>query len=227
MCSNYQPARIDSLATYFGIEQVDFAYQAEAWPGHMAPILRQHDGALECVSACFGLVPHWADLKLARQTYNARSETVAEKPSFRNAWRKQHFCLIPLESFFEPNYESGRAVRWKISAQDGAPLAVAGIWEWRPARLDGQAELVSFSMLTINADQHPLMQRFHKPEDEKRMLVILPPEHYQDWLNASIPQAQALLQAYPANQLKAEVAPRLLAGKSGSAKAQQLSLDGS
>ena len=227
MCSNYEPARIDSLAKYFGIEQVDFAYKPETYPGHMAPILRQRDGRLECAAACFGLVPHWADLKLARQTYNARSETVAEKPSFRNAWRKQQFCLIPLEAFFEPNYESGRAERWKISPQDGQALAVAGIWEWRPAKLDGAGDLLSFSMLTINADQHPLLQRFHKPEDEKRMLVILPPAQYDAWLNATIEQALALLQPYPAGQLRAEVAPRLLGGtRPIVGRKSQMSLDG-
>lgn len=214
MCSNYEPARIDNLAKYFGIEQINFAYKAETYPGHMAPILRKHHGQLECASAMFGLVPHWADIKLARQTYNARSETVAEKPSFRNAWRKQQFCLIPLESFYEPNYESGKAVRWQISASNQQPLAVAGIWEWRPAKVDGQGELLSFSMLTINADQHPLMQRFHKPEDEKRMLVIVPPEQYPLWLDADLSQAQAMLQPWPAGHLQARLAPRSMASNS-------------
>lgn len=233
MCSNYEPARIDNLAKYFGIEQVNFAYKAETYPGHMAPILRKHHGQLECASAMFGLVPHWADIKLARQTYNARSETVAEKPSFRNAWRKQQFCLIPLESFYEPNYESGKAVRWKIAGANEQPLAVAGIWEWRPAKVDGQGELLSFSMLTINADQHPLMQRFHKPDDEKRMLVIVPPDQYQLWLDADLEQAQAMLQPWPASQLQAQVAPRSPPGKakpqpdlrSDAAMQQQLMLE--
>jgi putative SOS response-associated peptidase YedK len=222
MCSNYLPARIDSLAQYFAIDRVDFDWQAECYPGYMAPIIKRGPGGLEagsaeggaggleCVSACFGMVPHWADMKLARQTYNARSETVAEKPSFRSAWRKGQFCIIPLEAFFEPNYEAGRAVRWKLAAANNQPLGVAGIWEWRRASLDGQGALFSFSMLTINADGHPLMQRFHKPEDEKRMLVILRPEQYSAWLATTPDAAASFLLPYPADELQAEPAPRML-----------------
>lgn len=217
MCSNYIPARIDTLATYFDIDTVDFEYQAEAYPGQMAPIIKASPaGGVECLPACFGMVPHWADMKLARQTYNARSETVAEKPSFRNAWRRNQFCIVPLEAFFEPNYESGRAVRWKIGAAEGVPLGVAAIWEWRKAGFDGQGALHSFSMLTINADGHPLMQRFHKPEDEKRMLVILKPEQYTDWLQATA--AQAMLLPYPPEGLTAEAAPRLLGSRSSASQ---------
>jgi putative SOS response-associated peptidase YedK len=224
MCSNYLPARIDSLASYFDVEKIDLTYPAEVYPGNIAPILRAGVAGVsgvtgmagaECVLACFGMVPHWAELRLARQTYNARSETVAEKPSFRSAWRKQQFCVIPVEAFFEPNYESGRAVRWKVAAANGQPLGVAGIWEWRRAGIDGRGDLFSFSMLTINADHHPLMRRFHQPEDEKRMLVILPPDQYTSWLGANIEQALELLQAsaQTAPELTALAAPRLLLPK--------------
>ena len=81
----------------------------------------------------FGMVPHWADHKLARQTYNARTETVASKPSFRSAWKRKQFCIIPTANFFEPNYETGKPVRWRIERADGGPVAIAGIWEYRPA----------------------------------------------------------------------------------------------
>jgi hypothetical protein len=70
----------------------------------------------------FGMVPHWADLKLARQTYNARTETVAAKPSFRHAFKQGQFCVIPVASVYEPNYETGKAIRWEIADADGAPL---------------------------------------------------------------------------------------------------------
>ena len=59
----------------------------------------------------FGLVPAWANVKLARSTYNARIETVSTKPSFRAAWKRRQFCAVPLANFFEPNYESGKPVR--------------------------------------------------------------------------------------------------------------------
>ncbi len=212
MCANYLPSRQERLAEFFGVEPADYAFTAEAYPGGMAPILRlpfddYGSDQIECVPACFGMVPHWADMKLARQTYNARSETVASKPSFRHAWAKRQFCLIPADAFFEPNYESGHAVRWKIADESEQPVAMAGIWEWRAHGPDDNP-LISFSMLTINADEHPVMRRFHKPGDEKRMPIILLPEQYQAWLHADLKDAPKFFNQYPAQQLHVEAAPR-------------------
>lgn len=176
MCADYTPSRNEQIEERFGVRSPQLDLPLEAWPGYMAPILRgSHEapGELEIAPAMFGMVPHWADHKLARQTYNARTETVASKPSFRNAWKRKQFCIIPAANFFEPNYETGKPVRWRIERADGGQVAIAGIWEYRPTD-----QLLSFSMLTINADGHPLMQRFHKPDDEKRMVMILDPDQY-------------------------------------------------
>lgn len=150
----------------------------------------------------FGMAPHWDDHKFAPQTYNARTETVASKPSFRNAWKRKQFCIIPAANFFEPNYETGKPVRWRIERADGTPVAIAGIWEYRPAD-----QLLSFSMLTINADGHPLMQRFHKPDDEKRMVMILDPGQYQGWLDGSLMTGEDAYRQYPADLLIAQPDP--------------------
>lgn len=104
-----------------------------------------------------------------RSTYNARTETVAEKPSFKHAWRDRQFCIILAEVFFEPNYESGKQVRWRIERADGSPFGIAGIWKQRLR--DDELPKWSMSMLTINADEHPLMRRFHKPRDEWDQLL--------------------------------------------------------
>ncbi|HEV2610333.1 MAG TPA: SOS response-associated peptidase family protein, partial [Noviherbaspirillum sp.] len=181
-------------------------------PGYMAPIIRlprtdAPPGDRACALGMFGMVPHWADTKLARQTYNARTETVATKPSFRNAYKHRQFCVIPVASFYEPSYETGKAERWEIADADGAPLGIAGIWEHRQDGPNG-LPLLSFSMLTINADGHPLMQRFHKPEDEKRMLVILRPEQYDEWLTSPVEDAPTLFEPYPAERLIAQAAPK-------------------
>jgi putative SOS response-associated peptidase YedK len=227
MCSNYTPARSEQIKKYFGVEPPAFDFKPETYPGTLAPVIRLpqyekpadvlEDDEVECIPGCFGLVPAWADLKLARSTYNARSETVATKPSFRHAWKKRQFCVIPLASFFEPNYETGKAVRWRIAHSDGQPLGVAGIWEWRPNGGPDDRPLVSFSMLTINADKHPLMRRFHKPGDEKRMLVILEPDQYQPWMHSSLDGASSFLMPFPAEQLVAEAAPKPTAKKTGTA----------
>jgi putative SOS response-associated peptidase YedK len=141
-----------------------------------------------------------------KHTYNARSETVASKYSFRNAWQRGQFCIIPADSIFEPCYESGKAVRWEIGHGDAHPLGIAGIWETRPDGPDG-LPLLSFSMLTINADSHSLMNRFHKPGEEKRSVVILEPQDYAAWLDADVNHAPAFLKPYPAELLKAAAAP--------------------
>lgn len=178
----------------------------------MAPLIRLPradavSGDRACALGMFGMVPHWAKPDLARQTYNARTETVATKPSFRNAYKKQQFCIIPAASFYEPSYETGKAVRFEIAQAERDPLGIAGIWEYRSDGPKG-LPLLSFSMLTINADGDPLMQRFHKPDDEKRMLVILKPEQYDAWLHCPVDDAPGFFARFPAQQLVATAAPR-------------------
>jgi len=223
MCANYTPPAPKGIKASFGVE-CSGDYPEETFPGYQAPIVRLADdgsGELECVSACFGMVPSWADLTLSRHTYNARSETVAQKPSFRHAWRKRQWCIVPADAFFEPSYESGRAVRWKIAHADHSLLGIAGLWEWRSTGGPDDQPLVSFTMLTINADEHPLMRRFHRPEDEKRMVVLLDPAQYRPWLEAGASAIPDFLQPCPAHQLKAEAAPRATsARKTASADAR-------
>jgi putative SOS response-associated peptidase YedK len=111
-----------------------------------------------------------------------------------------------MSCFYEPNYESGRAERFGIGMQDDALFYVAGLWrEWREA--DGNIG-TSFTQITINADEHPLMKRFHKPGDEKRALVVLPDEDVDAWLACREPEmARSFLRHYPAEQMKAWAAP--------------------
>jgi len=104
MCSNYLIAGKERLHQHFGVSWPSGEFKPEAYPRYLAPIIRPpHDEGdaekLESVAACFGMVPHWADLKLATKTYNARTETVAKKPSYRNAWGRRQFCIIPLYRF--------------------------------------------------------------------------------------------------------------------------------
>jgi putative SOS response-associated peptidase YedK len=185
----------------------------EAYPGSLAPIIRRARDASDQSArkrtadlAMFGLVPHWADSALARRTYNARTETVASKPSFRDAYRHGRFCVIPAHVLYEPSYEGGNAVRFAITNADAAPLGIAGIWESRPGP-NGES-LLSFSMLTINADAHPLMRRFHKPADEKRMVVLLSPDRVDAWLDSGCQAAPTFFVSYPAEALDAQPAPK-------------------
>lgn len=148
--------------------------------------------------------------KQVRNTYNARSETVAEKPSFRNAWAKGQHCIVPTMSFFEPDWRTGKAVPTRIERTDGIPMGIAGLWDRWPSP---EGELIfSFTMLTINATDHPVMNQFHRPEDEKRMVVILPEDQYDAWLDAKPSESMEFMQPYPAEAMIAAptaVNPRL------------------
>jgi putative SOS response-associated peptidase YedK len=212
MCAHIKPPRAERIAERFNLDPREYTFKEHVFPTDMAPIIRPLKGDLstgqnEVVSAMFGMVPHWAETKLARSTYNSRSETTATKPSFRNAWKRRQFCIVPVEEFYEPSYETGKAVKWGIRHVHGELLGIAAIWEVKPPENNG-APLVSFSMLTINADDHPLMKRFHKPEDEKRSIVILRPEQYDAWINATLEEAPTFLQPYPAKELHAEPVAR-------------------
>ena len=212
MCANYKPANRDDLISHFGVQPPDTAYKDETYPGYVAPIIFRPSpdgsfGQRSAVNAVFGMVPHWAELKLSRSTYNARTETVASKPSFRNAFKNSQFCIVPASIIYEPSYETGKPVRQAISAKDGKPLGVAGIWESKKA--DNGLTLFSFSMLTINADDHPLMQRMHKPTDEKRMVILLRPDQYDGWLNCPATDAASYFVQYPADALQSIAAPKI------------------
>lgn len=215
MCSHYQAIKErERYLRHFGVMPPAETGKVDVWPGYAAPFIRRPreadvgDDAVpqrEALSGMFGLIPHWAkDTKIGRQTYNARSETVAVKPSFRDAWKNAQHCIIPVDAFFEPDWRSGKAVPTRISMADDAPMGIAGLWSsWRSP----QGLLHSFTMLTINADGHDLMRQFHKPADEKRMVVILPPDSYDHWLRATPQQSMEFMRPYPADRMQAGVEP--------------------
>lgn len=196
MCVHITPARPTALQRMTGLEPVQ-DYPAESFPGYVAPIIRADAEAasgLRVDLAVFGLIPSWSkDRSIGRRTYNARTETVAEKPSYRTAWRQRQFCLVPVERFFEPCWETGKAVPWSIHRQDGEPFTVAAIWDRWTERATGEI-VVSFSMLTINADGHPIMGRFYKPGDERRSLVVVPPSKWSEWLGSVPSNAMAMME---------------------------------
>ena len=162
------------------------------YPGTI--ILKSHITQRTAIGpARFGLIPSWAkDDGFGRKTYNARSETVSDKPSYKHAWTQRHYALALADAFYEPCYESGKAVRAKIQQVNREPMAIASIWDTWTEPETGEL-IVSFSMLTIEAGKHPLMNRCHKPEDEKRTVVPLRPELFHDWLNATPDTARSLL----------------------------------
>jgi putative SOS response-associated peptidase YedK len=204
MCSNYLAPPLAAIyRETFQAEPPSGPGALHVWPGYEAGFIRKFiDAGLQARLGRFGMVAPWVkDLKQVRSTYNARSETVAEKPSFRNAWNKGQHCIVPAMSFYEPDWRTGKAIPTSIERGDGRPMGIAGLWDlWTSP----EGELIySYTMLTINATDHPLMNQFHRPEDEKRMVVILPDDRYGAWLEAKPGESMDFMQAFPAEAMRA------------------------
>ncbi|MDO8906512.1 SOS response-associated peptidase [Hydrogenophaga sp.] len=160
----------------------------------------------EAVLGQFGLVPTWvksaSDAKLrSTKLVNARAETVTTSNNFRSAWLAARRCIVPMMAFQEDDLRSGKTVPTRIARVDGRPMGVAGLWEsWMGA--DGTT-IVSFCLLTVNANSHALMHRYQQPGAEKRMPAVLNEGGYDAWLTARPEKAREFLRAYPANWLTA------------------------
>ena len=210
MCTNFTPTRKTQwVKETLGVD-IPLEFPPESYPGFASPIVvKSHQTQRVAAGlAKFGLIPSWAkDDKIARHTYNARSETAFEKPSFRTPWRNRQFGLVLCDNFYEPSYESGKAVRWKIERADQQPFGIACLWDRWTDPASGEL-IVSFSMLTVNADEHPVMKQFHKPGDEKRTPVIISPESHLAWLSSDLPEAQNWMAWQHMPELVASASPR-------------------
>jgi len=97
-----------------------------------------------------------------------------------------------VDNFYELCYETGTATRAQIRLVSDEPFVIACLWDRLKQPETGEI-VTSFLMLTVNADQHPVMKRFHRDGDEKRTPVIVPEANYMDWLGASVEQAGLLM----------------------------------
>ena len=157
-------------------------------PTQLAPIVRAKAGAPREVELLrWGLVPFWAkDLAVGTRAINARSETAAEKPTFREAFKRRR-CLVPASGFFEWTGVPGSKQPHALTVPGRELIAFAGLWEsWRPP--EGEA-VETFTILTTeaNAAVAPL---------HDRMPVVLEEAAYETWLHAPVDAALALLRPY-------------------------------
>ena len=208
MCVNYHSPTREQFGTLGAFSELpaDWRWPEEVWKDYDAPIVRRGAGAGAGPSAClasYGMVPrrHIPPGVKPFDTMNARAESLVERRSFAPAWRRLQLCAVPMAWFYEPCYETGRAVRHAIGMADESLFYVAGLWRDWP-ETDGSVAS-SFTQITINADDHPLMNRMHKPGDEKRSLVILPHEEVEDWLACrNTDEAHGFLRHYPAERMR-------------------------
>ncbi|MEW6760819.1 MAG: SOS response-associated peptidase family protein [Pseudomonadota bacterium] len=217
MCVNYHSPTREQFGTLGAFSELpaDWRWPEEVWKDYSAPIVRRgSDGGPMACLASYGMVPrrHIPPGVKPFDTMNARAESLGERRSFAPAWRRLQLCAVPMAWFYEPCYESGRAVRHAIGMADDSLFYVAGLWrEWTEA--DGTLAS-SFTQITINADDHPLMSRMHKPDDEKRSLVVIAPDEMEDWLACrDIETARSFLRHYPAARMKDWAAPQTVAKK--------------
>lgn len=154
----------------------------------------------------WGLIPSWAkDPKIASKLINARAETVAEKPSFRSAFRQRR-CLVVADGFYEWQQQENKKQKqpYYFRFKDESPFAFAGLWErWEDP--NGK-EIQSCTLLTTEAND--LMRPIHH-----RMPVILSPKDYELWLDPEVKKPellQPLLHPYPTEQMTAYPVSKLV-----------------
>ena len=158
----------------------------------------------ELVAGTWGLIPWFAkEPRLKFPTNNARSEELAAKASYKHPWARGQRCIIPAMTFDEPNWESGKNVWWRFARADGDPWGLAGLWNVWTDPATGEVH-ESYTMLTINADAHPLMSRMHKPDpklradrQDKRSVIPVELADVDQWLAGTVAEASELLRIPP------------------------------
>jgi len=190
MCGRFvQERSITELAGIFEAEPL--ADQLAAGRYNVAPtqpaavVVQRADGRRAIVAYDWGLIPHWAPkARIASRTFNARAETVATMPAFRDAFRR-HRCLVPADGFFEWSRGPGVRQPFLIRRTDRRPMAFAGLWaSWRdPITAEPKR---TFTIVTTTANE--LIEPLHS-----RMPVVLLPEHWAAWLDPESPDPAGLL----------------------------------
>ena len=184
------------------------------FPRSQAPFIRRAKDEIgyerELVVGQWGLIPWFAkEPKLRFPTNNARSEELEAKASYKDPWKRGQRCIIPAASFDEPNWESGKNQWWQFRRVDGAPWGLAGLWAAWTDKATGEVH-ESYTMLTLNADEHPLMNRMHKPDpklpadkQDKRSVIPIELGDVDLWLAGTVEEAKALLKLAPVEAFSA------------------------
>lgn len=201
MCGRFnQTASPEVIAQQFELDDPPlFKPRYNIAPSQQVTAIRLDPNAVkrECVMLRWGLIPSWAkDPKIAFQCINAKAETVAEKPSFRSAFKKRR-CLVVATGFYEWQVQGRTKQPMCIGLRSKRPFAFAGLWEhWKP--LEGEPVE---TCTIITTEPNGLMAPIHN-----RMPVILAPTSYDQWLDPTFQEVEllkALLRPYPSEELTA------------------------
>jgi putative SOS response-associated peptidase YedK len=162
-------------------------------PSQVIPVVRLTVQGRELAFLKWGLIPSWTkDPAIGARLINARAETIADKPAFRNAYRRHH-CLVPADSFYEWKTIGKRKQPYCIGMADHTLFGMAGLWEhW----LNPAGERVeTVTIITTNANE--LVGQVHD-----RMPLIIQPGDYGAWLDASNPKGDELLKPFPSGLMR-------------------------
>jgi putative SOS response-associated peptidase YedK len=203
MCGRYTVRSIQPVAELFGIAlPPEFQPRYNVAPTQDVLVVRaasneQATAARRGDLMRWGLVPSWAeDASIGNRMINARAETAATRPAFRDAMKRRR-CLIPADGFYEwqVREDSKRKQPHLIRMKDGRPFGFAGLWDtWRR----GGEPLETFTILTTSPNE--LVANIHN-----RMPVIVAPGDFDRWLDPKIDAAGVsdLLRPYPAEEMDA------------------------
>lgn len=200
MCGRYEIVDGKRVFARFGVPTAQVALfedNHDIRPTNRVPaIITDH----ELRMMRWGLIPAWAkDPSIGSKMFNARAETVAEKPSFKKALRFQR-CIIPASAFFEWKGAPGAKVKQRIARVDGEMFGFAGLYDtWKDP--DGE-RLATCTIITTTPNR--VLAPIHT-----RMPVILLPDDEEDWLSPDVTDAEqlvALLKPYPDDLLEATAA---------------------
>lgn len=203
MCGRYSLTQSSrELQAHFHLFDPPLEFSAtDIRPTDLAPIIRQADDRRLALPARWGLIPSWSkDERIAQHTFNARAETLAEKPSFRAAFKRRR-CLVPASAFFEWRTVPGEKKKQKLrfAAPDGQPLALAGLWEtWRHPETDATIDTYTIVTTAANAFMAPI---------HDRMPAILTASDWDAWLDPEVGNPlllQGMLQPWPDDGLRME-----------------------
>jgi putative SOS response-associated peptidase YedK len=208
MCTRYVSPEARDIEAHWHVGRDSAWRGGPLFPRSLGPFIRAARDAAEprreLVLGQWGLVPWFATSpELRYSTVNARFEEITHKASYKDPWRYGKRCIIPALSFDEPNWESGKNRWWRFRRADGTPWGLAGLWNTWVDKATGEA-VESYTMLTINADSHPLMRRMHKPDpklppdrQDKRSVVAIAPADVDTWLFGGLPLAAGLVELSP------------------------------
>lgn len=213
MCNRYLSPEEAAIERFWRIgRRNQWRGQMEIFPRAPGPFVRPVKGApdYELVIGQWGLIPWFAKTaKLEYSTNNARFEEITRKASFKQSWSHGRRCIIPAWSFDEPCWETGHNVWWCFRRADGTPWGLAGLWNAWTDPSTGEV-IESYTMLTVNADRHPLMSRMHRPDprlppdqQDKRSVVAIDLADVETWLSGTTDAAATLVKAPPVETIDA------------------------